>query len=123
MTTKEFFTIIANSYYNEKEETLNIVERAFGIVEFAKIQLAKLARESEKRKNTLTKTQRENNVIKAEILNALKERASAATLAEIREQFPAFSVQKLSALLSQLATDNKVTKSVNKDKKTTYTAI
>jgi len=85
------------------------------MVEFIDHELELLAKKSANKKPT--KTQEENEVIKAEILNTLDE--NGMTVTEIQSKSDVLgnlSNQRVSALLRQLIADNKVVKNVDKKK-------
>ena len=68
--------------------------------------IAKMDEANEKRKNTLSKKQEENEAIKVEILTHLDAEAkTATTIGELM----GISTQKASALLRQLVNDGKAT--------------
>lgn len=90
------------------------------MVEFIDHELELLAKKSANKKPT--KTQEENEVIKAEILNVLT--TEGMTVTEIQsksETLGSLSNQRVSALLRQLINDNKVVKSI--DKKRAYFSL
>lgn len=79
-------------------------------------------RKSSKSKG-MTKTQKENETIKATISTVLSERGSATTISEMLkdERLNGYSNQKMSALLRQMCASGSVIKS--KDKKSTLFEI
>ena len=85
MTNREFL----NSVINNKIDT--------AVIDFAENQLAKL----DERNKTMNARQKENESIKAEIIDYIKENGQSVVASEIGEQF-GFSTQKASALLRQL---------------------
>ena len=94
MTKREFYVAIANGEMNDKVKTA------------AAEYIAKMDEANEKRKNTLSKKQEENEAIKAEILEHLNSEAkTATTIGELM----GISTQKASALLRQLVNDGKAT--------------
>ena len=111
MTQRDFFNeIIALAKANERED----------IVEFAKGRIDVLDKKSANKKPT--KTQEENEVIKATILNVLT--TEGATVTEIQskdETLGNLSNQRVSALLRQLIAEGSVVKTV--DKKKSYFAL
>lgn len=92
MTKREFYEAIANGEMTEE------------IQQFAIEQIARMDEAKEKRKNTLSKKQRENETIKTEILGHLDAEAKTATTIG---ELVGISTQKASALLRQLVNDNK----------------
>lgn len=95
----------ADAQYNEVCEKLNALSET----------LAK--RNANKGERKPTKVQRENEAVKAQILEYMNEPKSASEVAEIME----LSVQKVSALLNQMVADKVLTKTPAKGKtKTTF---
>ena len=92
MTQREFLNNIING--NIDNDT----------IEMAKAEIAKLDARNDKRRNTLTKEQKENEVIKESILGVLNGVTTAAEVGKALE----ISTQKASALLGQLAYEEKV---------------
>lgn len=90
MTNREFL----NSVINNNIDT--------AVIDFAENQLAKLDERNKKRSSTMNARQKENESIKAEIIDFIKENGQSVVASEIGEQF-GFSTQKASALLRQLA--------------------
>ena len=87
------------------------------IVKFCNHEIELLDKKSSK--STLTKTQKENEKIKIEVINALTEIAKPVTITEMQElntEMANYSNQKLSALLKQLVESNQVVKTVDKKK-------
>jgi lantibiotic modifying enzyme len=75
-----------------------------------------------------TKTQKENKVLKAEMFEALQEIGRKVTVSEFqtltRFAPPAFSNQKVSAMLNQLAKENvSVNKTTGKDRKSYFEVV
>ena len=106
MTIKDYFNeVIELAKANDRED----------IVEFAKGRIAVLEKKSANKKPT--KTQEENEGIKAEILNVLD--VEGVTVTELQgksEMLGALSNQRVTALLRQLIVDGKVAKNVDKKK-------
>ena len=94
MTIREFYEGIINSAASDE------------LKDFATAALAKMDEKNEKRRNTPTKTQRENESLKAEILATLTE--GAHTAAEL-STICSLSTQKVSALCRALVAEGKVT--------------
>lgn len=92
------------------------------IVKFCDHELELLDKKSSK--STLTKTQKENEKIKIEVINALTEIAKPVTITEMQElneNMAKYSNQKLSALLKGLVNENKVVRT--EEKKRAYFSI
>ena len=91
---------------------------------FAEKELAILDKTRETRKNSLTKAQKENLKLKEEIMAKMTEVTEPLTTAEMQKHyFPAFSVQKISALVSQLVEDKQLQKAevkIDKQKRNVY---
>ena len=94
MTKREFYVAITNGEMNEEVKAA------------AAEYIVKMDEANEKRKNTLSKKQEENEAIKTEILGHLDTEAkTATTIGELM----GVSTQKASALLRQLVNDGKAT--------------
>ena len=91
MTNRDFLNAVLEANINVE------------VNDFATAELAKLDKRNEKRRNTLTKEQKENMAIKESILAVLSEKPipASAVAAEV-----GISTQKASALLRQLVSDN-----------------
>lgn len=96
MTNREFL----NSVINNNIDT--------AVIDFAENQLAKLDERNKKRSSTMNVRQKENESIKTEIVDFIKENGQSVVASEIGEQF-GFSTQKASALLRQLAESGTLT--------------
>lgn len=112
MTIREFYKGIIDSTASDE------------LKDFATEALAKMDEKNEKRRNTPTKAQKENEPLKAELLATLIEGAhTAAELGVILS----LSTQKVSALCRALVTEGKVTvtdiKVKGKGKVKQYTAV
>ena len=99
-------------------EVREIVEREgrTDLVEFVDHELELL--EKKANRTGTTKTQKENEVIKTKIIDALVRIATPVSITELQEQdeeMAQYSNQKISALLTQLIKEEKVVR--NKDKK------
>jgi Fic family protein len=94
MTNREFYTAITNN------ETL-----AADLREFASGEIAKLDARNDKRKNTQTKAQKENESIMLNILELLADKPAVAS--EIGTAL-GISTQKASALCTLLVKEGKV---------------
>ena len=92
MTKREFYVAIANGEMNEEVKAA------------AAEYIVKMDEANEKRKNTVSKKQEENEVIKASIMEHLDTEAkTATTIGELM----GISTQKASALLRQLVNDGR----------------
>lgn len=97
MTEREFLTKVIASCEDET------------IKEYAQAKIQKLDDKNKSRKETLTKTQKENEVLKGKLLEMFQENSTAVFVAsEIATQFE-ISTQKASALCRQLAESDKLT--------------
>ena len=94
MTKREFYAAIVNGTVSED------------IVSFAAQEIAKMDAANDKRRNTVTKKQLENEGVKTEILAHLGTEAKTATV--VGEEME-ISTQKASALLRQLVNEGKAT--------------
>ena len=94
MTNREFYKAIIGSEVNEELKA------------FAQAEIDKLDKKNEKRKNTQTKTQKENEGIKNSIVTLLEEKGSmvASVIATELE----ISTQKASALCKQLVEEKEL---------------
>lgn len=90
MTNREFFSAISE---------LNIDSE---LVDFAKSEIAKLDARNAKRRDTLSKEQKANEAVKAEMLNVISTNTMVAS--EIAKAME-LSTQKVSALCRQLVAD------------------
>ena len=112
MTKREMFAEIMAVV--EKAE----VENRNEMMEFIDHEIELLEKKSSK--SGQTKTQKENEMLKTEILEELASIGKAVTVSEFqsltRFNPPEFSNQKISALLNQLAKDGKVVKTTEKKK-------
>ena len=117
MTKKEMFAVIA--------ETINAVEieNKAEMLNFINHEIELLEKKSSK--SGQTKTQKENELLKAELLTALGEMDKPVTISEFceRTSHPVgkLSNQKLSALLNQMVKAETVIKTV--EKKKSYFAV
>jgi Fic family protein len=94
MTNREFFKAIIGSEVSEE------------IKAFAQEQIDKLDSKNEKRKNTQTKTQKENEGIKTSIVNLIEENGSM--VASVIATKLNISTQKASALCKQLVEEKEL---------------
>ena len=101
-------------YFNELK---GLVADRTDLVDFIDHEIELLDRKSSK--SSQTKTQKENETIKEQIIVALREIARPVTVDELRANdanMGEFSNQKLSALLKQLVDTNVVVKTIDKKK-------
>lgn len=101
MTKKEMFNLIATVNADNAE-----------IVDFCNHEIDLLSAKSSKK--TLTKTQKENEVLKdtiAEVLSGL-EKTTVSELQASDKRLSDFSNQKISALLRQMVSDGRVVKTI-----------
>ena len=92
-------------------------ENAEALIAFINNEIALLDKRAANK--TASKTQIENENIKAKILDALTEIDKPVTISELQSLTPELAVytsQKLSALLTQLKANNLVTKTIEKKK-------
>lgn len=112
MTKKEMFTMVANVV--ENSEAANKAE----MLEFLAHEVKLL--EKKNSKSGPTKTQKENEVLMAQLLEALAEFEKPVTVSEFMKEssheVATLSNQKLSALLKKLKEEGKVVKTVEKKK-------
>lgn len=108
LTKKEKYGMVLN-YIQDNEMLVEFIENEINL-------LNKKASSTSK-----TKTQKDNEVIKKDIVATLKEIGTPVTITEMQKasaKMSAYSNQKLSALLKQLYEEKLVNKAV--DKKKTY---
>jgi Fic family protein len=94
MTNREFFKAVIGSEVNEELKA------------FAQAEIDKLDKKNEKRKNTQTKTQKENEGIKNSIVALLEEKGSM--VASVIATELNISTQKASALCKQLVEEKEL---------------
>ena len=94
MTNREFYKAVIGSEVSEE------------IKAFAQEQIDKLDSKNEKRKNTQTKTQKENEGIKTSIVNLIEENGSM--VASVIATKLNISTQKASALCKQLVEEKEL---------------
>lgn len=120
MTKKEMFAVVAKVVENttsvpaeEKTEMLNFLNHEIELLE------------KKSSKSGQTKTQKENELLKAELLTAFAEMEQPVTISEFCEKTShpvgKLSNQKLSALLNQLVKAGKMVKTI--EKKKSYFAV
>ena len=93
MTYREFLNTIVSANISDE------------VTDFAKHEVAKLDNRNEKRRNTLTPEQKENEALKAKMLEGLNGTVTASAVASKY----GISTQKASALLRQIVEDGKAT--------------
>ena len=112
MTKKEMFAVIAETI--ERTEVANKAE----MMNFIAHEIELLEKKSSK--SGQTKTQKENEMLKEQLLKAFAEMENAVTISEFQEKsnesVAQLSNQKLSALLNQLVKAGKMVKTVEKKK-------
>ena len=117
MTKKEMFAVIA-----ETIETMEVENKA-EMLNFIDHEIELLNKKSGK--SGQTKTQKENELFKEDLLKAFESMDRPVTISEFIEQSTApvarLSNQKLSALLNQLVKADKMVKTV--EKKRSYFAL
>ena len=103
MTARNFYTLVSNGTVNEE------------IMAYAAEAIRKMDEANEKKKGTMTPSQKENIVFKQRILDVLegKDYTVAATIAEL----VAISPNKASALCRQLVADGALVASEVKNEK------
>lgn len=112
MTKKEMFAVIA--------ETINAVEveNKAEMLNFIAHEVELLEKKS--KSGGQTKTQKENEVLKEQLLNAFKAMKEPVTISEFQElsnePVAQLTNQKLSALLNQLVKAGKMVKTIEKKK-------
>ena len=93
MTYREFFNAVINNEITDE------------VIAMAKAEIVKLDNRNEKRRNTLTPEQKENEALKAKMLEGLN---GTVTASEVASKY-GISTQKASALLRQIVEDGKAT--------------
>lgn len=95
MTNREFYKAVINANISKE------------MSEFAQGEIDKLDAKNEKRKNTQTKAQKENEGIKSQIVECLKE--NGALVASVIAEKVGISTQKASALCKLLVEEKVIT--------------
>lgn len=112
MTKKEMFAVIA-----ETIETMEVENKA-EMLNFIDHEIELLNKKSGK--SGQTKTQKENELLKEQLLSAFAEMEKPVTISEFQEKcaepVAQLSNQKLSALLNQLVKAEKMVKTIEKKK-------
>ena len=107
MTKKEMFAKIATINANDQE-----------IVDFCNHEIELLVKKNASASKKATKNQIANEGIKDEILAVLKDADAGMTATQISEAFDGkYSVNKVSALLTQLKEDNAVVRTIGEKRK------
>ena len=109
MTKREMFTAIAN---------VAEVSANAEMVEFLNHEIELLDKKRSSKGTSLTKTQKENVVVKDTIFAVLSENEDALTVSDLLKdgRLEMFSNQKISALLRQMVSDGLVTKTIENKK-------
>ena len=115
MTKKEMFAVVVEVV----ENTTSVpAERKAEMVEFLNHEIELLNKKSSK--SGQTKTQKENEILKEQLLSAFAEMEKPVTISEFQElsnePVAQLSNQKLSALLNQLVKAKKMVKTIEKKK-------
>lgn len=115
MTKKEMFAVVVEVV----ENTTSVpAERKAEMVEFLNHEIELLNKKSSK--SGQTKTQKENEILKEQLLSAFAEMEKPVTISEFqelsKEPVANLSNQKLSALLNQLVKAEKMVKTIEKKK-------
>ena len=116
MTKKEILTLIVTALSENRNFTSEETE---AIIAYATNEISLLDKKAEKAKTQKSKTQKENEAIKAHLLDYLNSLDNCVTITDIikgSDIFSDFSTQKISALLKQLIESGKVVKTVDKKK-------
>lgn len=113
MTNRDFFKEVANANINEE------------MTAHANKMIEQLDKRNEKRKNTISKTAKENIPIKETIMAVLDSADGALTAKAMTKQVNEvmgedYSVQKVSSLLTQLCSEGKAEKGKPEKKLCTY---
>ena len=115
MTKKEMFAVVVEVV----ENTTSVpAERKAEMIEFLNHEIELLNKKSSK--SGQTKTQKENEILKEQLLSAFAEMEKPVTISEFQEKskepVAQLSNQKLSALLNQLVKAKKMVKTIEKKK-------
>ena len=115
MTKKEMFAVVVEVV----ENTTSVpAERKAEMIEFLNHEIELLNKKSSK--SGQTKTQKENEILKEQLLSAFAEMEKPVTISEFQElsnePVAQLSNQKLSALLNQLVKAKKMVKTIEKKK-------
>ena len=127
MTKKEMLNTIKNLVLNgnaviEQDgnaTTITLDDFKDEITAYIDNEISLIEKKAEKAKTQKSKTQKENEAIKAHLLEYLNSIDNSITITEIikgSDIFSEFSTQKISALLKQLIESGKVVKIVDKKK-------
>ena len=116
MTKKEILNLIVTALDENRNFT---AEEKETIISYATNEISLLEKKAEKAKSQKSRTQKENEVIKAQLLEYLNSLDNGVTITDIIKgcnTFSEFSTQKLSALLKQLVDNGEVVKTIDKKK-------
>ena len=116
MTKREILSLIVTALGESRNFTSEETE---AIIAYATNEISLLDKKAEKAKSQKSRTQKENEVIKAQLLEYLNSLDNGVTITDIIkgcDTFSEFSTQKLSALLKQLVDNGEVIKVVDKKK-------
>ena len=114
MTKREILNLIVTALGESRNFTSEETE---AIIAYATNEISLLEKKAEKAKSQKSKTQKENEVVKAQLLEYLNSINCGVTNTEIikgGDTFSDFSTQKISALLEQLIERGEVVKIVYK---------
>ena len=123
MTKKETLATIKNLVLNgnavieQDGDTITVTLDDFKdeIIAYFDNEISLIEKKAERAKTQKSKTQKENEVFKAEILAVLENQTSPLSINDIigmSETFSGFSCQKMSALLKQLVDSGKVSRQI-----------
>ena len=123
MTKKETLTTIKNLVLNgnaviEQDGnaiTVTLEDFKDEIIAYIDNEISLIEKKAEKAKTQKSKTQKENEAFKAEILAVLENQSSPLHINDIigmSETFSGFSCQKMSALLKQLVDSGKISRQI-----------
>ena len=123
MTKKETLATIKNLVLNgnavieQDGDTITVTLDDFKdeIIAYIDNEISLIEKKAERAKTQKSKTQKENEVFKAEILAVLENQTSPLSINDIigmSETFSGFSCQKMSALLKQLVDSGKVSRQI-----------
>ena len=119
MTKRELMMAICEAKTNEATALpKDVLSELF---DYAEKEIELMDKRNERRKSTQSKKQVENNAIKEQVFNAVQSAgAEGILMKDLMPSFNAFSVQKISALVSQLADEGKVIREKGKNRTVIY---
>ena len=134
MTKKETLATIKNLVLNGNavieqdgnEITITLEDFKDEIIAYIDNEISLIEKKAEKAKTQKSKTQKENEVFKAEILAVLENQISPLNINDIigmSDTFSGFSCQKMSALLKQLVDSGKVGRQIIEKKPYFYLVV